>query len=253
MTTRADGRAYDAVRKVKVIRGFVGAAPGSVLISAGETTVLCTASLVDKLPPWMEPSAGGWLTAEYRILPGSTSPRTSRSDRPDGRATEIQRFIGRSLRSVSRLSEFGGRTLYLDCDVIRADGGTRTLSITGAFIAMIDALWSVRHEFPGNRVPVTDSVAAISVGLVDGVPMLDLCYTEDFAATVDMNLVMTGSGRYVEIQGAGEEATFSSEELSSFLLLGKKGVAELTRIQAETLGERFDFGSVPEGVETTIE
>ena len=215
--------------------------PGSVLISAGGTTVLCTASLVEKLPSWMDPAAGGWLTAEYRMLPGSTSPRSSRSDRPDGRATEIQRLIGRSLRSVAKLAEFGGRTLYLDCDVIRADGGTRTLSITGAFIAMVDALWSVRDGFPDGNIPVSDSVAAVSVGLVGNEPMLDLCYTEDFAAAVDMNLVMTGSGRFVEIQGTGEEATFSSDDLTAFLSLGKKGIDELTRIQTEALGERFTF------------
>lgn len=241
MTVRSDGRAPDALRQIKVERNFIGAAPGSVLISAGGTAVLCTASLVSKLPPWMNPTAGGWLTAEYRMLPGSTSPRTSRSDRPDGRATEIQRLIGRSLRSVARLAEFGGRTLYLDCDVIRADGGTRTLSITGAFVAMVDALWSVRDEFPNGRIPVSDSVAAVSVGMVDGQPILDLCYTEDFAAAVDMNLVMTGSGRFVEIQGTGEESTFSSDDLAAFLSLGKKGIAELTRIQTEILGERFVF------------
>ncbi len=241
MTVRSDGRAPDALRQIKVERNFIGAAPGSVLISAGDTAVLCTASLVSKLPPWMNPTAGGWLTAEYRMLPGSTSPRTSRSDRPDGRATEIQRLIGRSLRSVARLAEFGGRTLYLDCDVIRADGGTRTLSITGAFVAMVDALWSVRDEFPNGRIPVSDSVAAVSVGMVDGQPILDLCYTEDFAAAVDMNLVMTGSGRFVEIQGTGEESTFSSDDLAAFLSLGKKGIAELTRIQTEILGERFVF------------
>ncbi len=241
MTARADGRACDALRQIKVERGFVGAAPGSVLISAGGTTVLCTASLVEKLPSWMDPAAGGWLTAEYRMLPGRTSPRSSRSDRPDGRATEIQRLIGRSLRSVAKLAEFGGRTLYLDCDVIRADGGTRTLSITGAFIAMVDALWSVRDGFPDGNIPVSDSVAAVSVGLVGNEPMLDLCYTEDFAAAVDMNLVMTGSGRFVEIQGTGEEATFSSDDLTAFLSLGKKGIDELTRIQTEALGERFTF------------
>ena len=241
MTLRADGRARDALRQIKVVRNFVGAAPGSVLISAGGTAVLCTASLVEKLPPWMDPASGGWLTAEYRMLPGSTSPRSNRSDRPDGRATEIQRLIGRSLRSVARLSEFGGRTLYLDCDVVRADGGTRTLSITGAFIAMVDALWSVRSEFACGRIPISDSVAAVSVGLVDGEPILDLCYSEDFAAAVDMNLVMTGSGRFVEIQGTGEESTFSSDDLSAFLTLGQKGIAELTRIQSEALGERFEF------------
>lgn len=241
MTERADGRKFDELRELKVTRGFVSAAPGSVLISAGGTSVLCTASLVNKLPPWMDESAGGWLTAEYRMLPGSTSPRSSRSDRPDGRATEIQRLIGRSLRSVAKLADFGGRTLYLDCDVVRADGGTRTLSITGAFIAMVDALSAVRDEFPGGILPLNDSVAAVSVGMVDGSPLLDLCYTEDFAASVDMNLVMTGSGRFIEIQGTGEEATFSDDDLAAFLNLGKKGIKELTRLQSSVLGESFPF------------
>ena len=238
---RLGGRKEDQLREIKIKRHFTGAAPGSVLISAGKTTVLCCASLVNKLPPWMDESAGGWMTAEYRMLPGSTSPRSNRSDRPDGRATEIQRLIGRSLRSVVDLSKLGGRTLYLDCDVLEADGGTRTLSITGSFIAMIDALASVRDQFPSGAFPVVDSVAAVSVGLVDGEPMLDLCYQEDFAAAVDMNLVMTGKGRFVEIQGTGEEATFSEDDLARFLSLGKKGIAELTRRQREALGEDWPF------------
>lgn len=239
--SRIDGRERDQLREIKVKRHFTGAAPGSVLISAGKTTVLCCASLVNRLPAWMDEAAGGWMTAEYRMLPGSTAPRSSRSDRPDGRATEIQRLIGRSLRSVVDLKRFGGRTLYLDCDVLEADGGTRTLSITGSFIALIDALETIRGEFPDSRLPVVDSVAAVSVGLVEDEPMLDLCYREDFAAAVDMNLVMTGKGRFVEIQGTGEEATFSEDQLAQFLRLGKKGIGELIQCQREALGPLWPF------------
>ena len=239
---RPDGRGADALREICVERHFTGASPGSVLISSGKTTVLCCASLLDKIPAWKEPGSGGWLTAEYRMLPGSTSPRSPRSDRPDGRATEIQRLIGRSLRSVVDLAELGDRTLCLDCDVLQADGGTRTLSVTGAFIALVDALESIRDELPNTRrLPIRDSVAAVSVGICDGHPLLDLCYQEDFAAAVDMNLVMTGEGRFVEIQGTGEEATFSPEELARLLELGRKGIVELTAIQRAALGDRWPF------------
>lgn len=230
------------LREIRVERHFTGASPGSVLISAGKTTILCCASLVNRLPAWKEEGTGGWMTAEYRMLPGSTSPRSNRADRPDGRATEIQRLIGRSLRSVVDLSELGDRTLYLDCDVLQADGGTRTLSVTGAFIALVDALCSVREMLPNpSRLPLRDSVAAVSVGITDGRPLLDLCYQEDFAAAVDMNLVMTGRGRFVEIQGTGEEATFSSDELTALLALGKKGIDELTAVQRNALGDSWPF------------
>jgi ribonuclease PH len=231
---RSDHRQNDELRPIVVRRHFMESSPGSVLISAGKTTVLCSASISDELPKWMpKDSTKGWLTAEYRMLPGSTSPRSPRSDRPDGRATEIQRLIGRSLRSVINLEKLTQRTVYLDCDVLQADGGTRTLSITGAYIALADALQTL--GLPES--PLLDAVAAVSVGIVDGVPMLDLPYCEDVAAEVDMNLVMTGSGRFVEIQGTGEEATFSESELTTLLTLGKKGIQELLEIQRRALFE----------------
>lgn len=240
---RSDERLYDQLREIRIQRRFTESSAGSILISAGRTIVLCTASVAESVPTWLEGRGGGWLTAEYRMLPGSTTPRSARSDRPDGRATEIQRLIGRSLRSVVDLAAFGQRTVHLDCDVLQADGGTRTLSVTGAFLAMLDAFESVRDSLDNpHRLPVRDSVAAVSVGLLDGRPMLDLCYREDFAAAVDMNLVMTGSGRFIEIQGTGEEATFSEEELAELIRLGKKGIAELTAIQRETFGANWPFG-----------
>jgi ribonuclease PH len=229
---RSDQRQNDELRPIVVRRHFMEASPGSVLIAAGKTTVLCSASVAEELPKWMpKDSTKGWLTAEYRMLPGSTNPRSPRSDRPDGRATEIQRLIGRSLRSVIDLEKLGPRTIYLDCDVLQADGGTRTLSITGAYIALIDALQTLSL----SESPILDAVAAVSVGIVAGVPMLDLPYSEDVAAEVDMNLVMTGAGRFVEIQGTGEEATFSESELSTLLALGKKGIRELLEVQKKVL------------------
>lgn len=235
MTIRTD-RALDELRPVLIERYFTKTAPGSVRISAGDTMVLCTASIVNKVPNWMQEENKGWLTAEYRMLPGSTSPRSNRSDRPDGRATEIQRLIGRSLRAVVDLTALGPRTIYLDCDVLQADGGTRTLSITGAYIALIDALHSVRDQLPHPLIfPVQESVAAVSVGIVDGKPHLDLCYQEDFAAAVDMNIVMTGSGKFIEIQGTGEEAVFSREELNELIALGEKGIRRLTELQKAAL------------------
>ncbi len=220
---RLNQRANDELRPITAQRNFLPTAPGSVLISFGKTTVLCTASIVEELPRWMpKDSTKGWLTAEYRMLPGSTNPRSPRSDKPDGRATEIQRLIGRSLRAVVDLEQLGPRTIYIDCDVLQADGGTRTTSINGAYIALCDAVDSIRETLPGN--PIRDAVAAISVGIVDGQPMLDLEYVEDVAAEVDMNLVMTGSGKFIEIQGTGEEATFSEEELKALLDFGKKGI-----------------------------
>ena len=230
---RTDLRQNDELRPIIVRRHFMETTPGSVLISAGKTTVLCSASISEELPKWMpKDSTKGWLTAEYRMLPGSTNPRSPRSDRPDGRATEIQRLIGRSLRTVVDLEKIGPRTIYLDCDVLQADGGTRTLSITGAYIALVDAIQTLALPEP----PILDAVAAVSVGIVDGVPMLDLPYCEDVAAEVDMNLVMTGAGKFVEIQGTGEEATFSESELAALLALGKTGIRELLEIQKKTLG-----------------
>ena len=238
MTTRPDQRDNADLRPIRVQSPFPTAAPGSLVISAGETVVLCTASVVDQLPSWKQNDSSGWLTAEYRMLPASTSPRSNRSDRPDGRATEIQRLIGRSLRAVIDLEAIGPRTVYIDCDVLKADGGTRTLSITGAFIALVEALHASRDMLanPGQS-PLCDSVAAVSVGIVEGQPRLDLCYTEDVAAEVDMNIVMTGNGRFVELQGTGEEATFTEHELHDMLRLAKLGITRLTDLQKETLGE----------------
>lgn len=238
MSARPDRRDNADLRPIRIQRQFPTAAPGSLVVSAGETVVLCTASVVDKLPNWKQDETSGWLTAEYRMLPASTSPRSNRADRPDGRATEIQRLIGRSLRAVVDLEALGPRTVYLDCDVLKADGGTRTLSITGAFVALVEALHASRELLPDpNRLPIRDSIAAISVGLIDGQARLDLCYEEDFAAEVDMNIVMTGGGRFVELQGTGEEATFAEEDLQEMLRLAKLGIARLTDIQKETLGD----------------
>ncbi|MCL2623673.1 MAG: ribonuclease PH [Planctomycetaceae bacterium] len=238
MTSRPDQRHNGDLRPIRIQRPFPTAAPGSLVISAGETVVLCTASIVEQLPTWKQNDTSGWLTAEYRMLPASTSPRSNRSDRPDGRATEIQRLVGRSLRAVVDLEAIGPRTVYIDCDVLKADGGTRTLGITGAFIALVEALHVSRELLAHpEKLPLRDSVAAVSVGMVEGQPRLDLCYVEDIAAEVDMNVVMTGSGRFVELQGTGEEATFSEHELHDMLRLAKLGIARLTDLQKETLGE----------------
>ena len=238
---RSDGRRANQLRPVKIKRRFTKPAPGSVLIEAGDTIVLCTASLEKSVPPWMEGKGKGWVTAEYNMLPGSTSPRKRRErQKVDGRTTEIQRLIGRSLRAICDLEALGEKQITVDCDVLQADGGTRTASITGAFLALADAIYSIRKELPfADRHPLTDSVAAISVGIVDGKPVLDLNYVEDFAAAVDMNVVMTGSGKFVEVQGTGEEATFTEDELTSLIKLAKRGVGELTDLQKKTLGKQW--------------
>jgi len=231
---RPDNRQTDELRPISVTHHFTNKTPGSVLIRAGETMVLCTASISDKLPPWMNPEAlRGWVTAEYSMMPGSTSPRKSRdrNGKVDGRSTEIQRLVGRSLRAVVDLELLGQRLITLDCDVLQADGGTRTLSITGSMIALLDALETI-PEFAGKKpgdedFPVKDYAAAVSVGLVEGEPRLDLCYIEDSAAEVDMNVVMTAGGRFIEIQGTGEEATFDENQLTELLKLARKGIGEL--------------------------
>ena len=239
-----NARKRNEIRPVKVKRKFTRNSPGSVLYHCGGTTVLCTASIDESVPPWMKGEGKGWMTAEYNMLPHSTSPRKrrDRSGKVDGRTTEIQRLIGRSLRAVADLEALGERQLNVDCDVLEADGGTRTASITGAFIAALDALHSVRRDLPfKDRFPFKDSVAAVSVGVVGGHPCLDLDYEMDFAAAVDMNVVMTGKGQFVEIQGTGEEATFSEDELSSLLRLGRKGIRELIEIQKKSLGKAWPF------------
>lgn len=240
---RHDGRRADEIRPLKIKRRYTRPAPGSVLVQAGRTTVLCTASIDQQVPRWMQDSGRGWVTAEYGMLPGSTQPRKERdrSGKVDGRTTEIQRLIGRSLRAVVDLEALGPRTVTVDCDVLEADGGTRTASITGAFIALVDAVRSIRGLPFADRFPLTQSVAAISVGIVDGVPVLDLDYREDVSAAVDMNVVMTGDGRFVELQGTGEEATFGDKELAAMLKLARAGIAELNAAQQRALGQRWPF------------
>ena len=236
-------RKANEIRTVKVKRRFTNKTPGSVLYQCGETVVLCTASVSDDVPPWMRDDEKGWITAEYNMLPGSTSPRKRRDrSKVDGRTTEIQRLIGRSLRAVADLQALGPRQITVDCDVLQADGGTRTASITGGMIALIDAINSIKKELPDPTVyPLRDSVAAISVGIVDGVARTDLDYPMDFAAAVDMNVVMTGMGQFVEIQGTGEESTFSEDELAKLIKLAKKGIQELTALQQKSIGKKWPF------------
>ena len=236
-------RKPNEIRPVKIKRKFTNKTPGSVLYQCGGTVVLCTASVSTDVPPWMREDNKGWITAEYNMLPGSTSPRKRRDrNKVDGRTTEIQRLIGRSLRAVANLEALGPRQITVDCDVLQADGGTRTASITGGMIALVDAINSIKKELPNPQdFPMRDSIAAISVGIVDSKPVSDLDYPMDFAASVDMNIVMTGKGQFVEIQGTGEEATFSEDELSALLKLGKKGIKELTAIQQNAIGKKWPF------------
>ncbi len=231
------------LRPVKIKRHFTKMAAGSVLFSAGETVVLCTASVEETVPPWLEASGKGWVTAEYNMLPASTSPRKQRErTKVDGRTNEIQRLIGRSLRAVVELQALGPRQIVVDCDVLQADGGTRTASITGGFVALVDALQAIRHNLPDpKRIPLRDSIAAVSVGIVDGRVCLDLDYEQDAQADVDMNVVMTGSGQFVEIQGTGEEATFSESELTSMLAAAKRGIQQLIGEQQAALGTTWPF------------
>jgi ribonuclease PH len=236
-------RRANELRPVKIKRGYTRTSPGSVLYQAGGTTVLCTASVENSVPPWMVGKGRGWITAEYNMLPHSTRPRKPRERaKLDGRTTEIQRLIGRSLRAVADLDALGERSITVDCDVLEADGGTRTAGITGAFIALVDAIQSVRRQLPDPaRFPLTGSVAAVSVGLVDGKPVLDLDYAQDVEAEVDMNVVMTGSGRFVEIQGTGEEATFGDDDLAALLKLAKQGIRQLGELQQTALGKQWPF------------
>ncbi|RMF87295.1 MAG: ribonuclease PH [Nitrospinota bacterium] len=241
MERRSDGRRFDELRPVRITRGFVKYAEGSVFIEAGDTKVLCTATVEEKVPPFRKDTGEGWVTAEYAMLPRATetrSPRESTRGRPGGRTQEIQRLIGRSLRAVVDFAALGERTIWLDCDVIQADGGTRTVSITGAFVALYDALRCLEKRgitFPA--FPLLDYVAATSVGIVSGIPMVDLNYQEDAASQVDLNVVMTGSGKFVEIQGTAEETPFSREELDQLLALAQKGIETLITLQKELLGD----------------
>lgn len=238
--TRPDGRSNDELRPLNFHRDFVDTCAGSVLVSFGRTRVLCTASVSDGVPRWMQGTGKGWVTAEYSMLPGSSPERIRR--RTSGRTQEIQRLIGRSLRAVVDMEALGEREIVIDCDVLQADGGTRTASITGGMIALIDAINSVKKELPDPKVyPLRDSVAAISVGIVDGKPTMDLDYPMDYAAAVDMNVVMTGKGNFVEVQGTGEESTFTEKELGALITLAKKGCKELTQLQSSALGKKWPF------------
>ncbi len=232
-------RPPDQLREITITRGYLESNPASVLYRCGRTIVLCTASIEASVPPWLEGKGKGWVTAEYNMLPGSTSPRKrrDRGGKIDGRTTEIQRLIGRSLRSIIDLQALGEQMITVDCDVLQADGGTRTAAITGGFIALADAVRQIQPEATIGNGPLRDSVAAVSVGLIDSEVKLDLDYELDVAADVDMNVVMTGEGRFVEIQGTGEEATFDDKELDEMLRLARKGIGELTQRQKQTLAQ----------------
>lgn len=230
-------RSADQHRDVQIELGYLKHHPANVRYQSGDTIVLCTASVEPNVPAWLEGKGKGWVTAEYNMLPGSTTPRKRRErSKVDGRTTEIQRLIGRSLRAVVDLRALGERSIVVDCDVLQADGGTRTASITGGFIALAKA---IANELPDSKIgegPLRDSIAAISVGVVDGTVRCDLDYQLDSAAEVDMNVVMTGSGRFVEIQGTGEEATFDDDQLGQMLSMAKRAIADLTTSQMRVLG-----------------
>lgn len=240
VTMRTDKRSNDQLRVVQIEPHYIKHAEGSVLISIGDTKVICTATIEEKVPPFMRGQGKGWVTAEYSMLPRATETRNAREaarGKLSGRTMEIQRLIGRSLRSVVDLDKLGERTIWLDCDVIQADGGTRTASITGAFVAMVLALekWMTLKKI--DQLPVLDFLAATSVGVLPSKEViLDLCYEEDSQAAVDMNIVMTGQGEFVELQGTGEEHTFSRAQLDALLTYGEKGIQELITIQKAVLG-----------------
>ncbi len=239
--TRSDGRAADELREITIERGWSEQAEGSALVSFGRTKVLCTASFTNGVPRWMTGKGKGWVTAEYSMLPRSTNERMDRESvkgRIGGRTHEISRLIGRSLRAVVDMKSLGENTIVIDCDVLQADGGTRTAAITGAYVALADALeWGRTKQFIGkNAKPLIDSVAAVSVGIIDGVPMLDLAYTEDVRAETDMNVVVTGLGLFVEVQGTAEGAPFDRGELDALLDLALGGTATLAGLQASALG-----------------
>ncbi|MBB5831008.1 ribonuclease PH [Brachybacterium aquaticum] len=237
---RVDGRTPDQLREVRITRGWIEQAEGSALIEFGRTRVLCTASFTEGVPRWKQGSGSGWVTAEYAMLPRATntrSPRESVKGKIGGRTHEISRLIGRSLRAVIDLDALGENTIQLDCDVLQADGGTRTAAITGAYVALADAItWAKRHtSLPAAKEVLTDTVSAISVGIVDGRPLLDLEYREDVAADTDMNVVVTGSGGFVEVQGTAEGVPFDRSELGTLLDLATTGCARLAGIQRDAL------------------
>lgn len=240
---RIDGRKNNEMRPVKITRNYIRHAEGSVLIEMGDTKVICTATVEEKVPPFIKGTGKGWVTSEYGMLPRSTQTRKQRDatkGKVDGRTMEIQRLIGRALRSIVDLEKMGEMMIWVDCDVIQADGGTRTASITGAFVALADAFNHLVNQGKIQNIPIKNYVAAISVGIKDGETLLDLKYEEDSTCKVDMNLVMTEDGKFVEIQGTGEDSPFSKDEMKEMLELGEKGILELIRIQKESLRELAD-------------
>ncbi len=240
MSKRFDGRAFDQLRSSRITTDYIVTAEGSALIEVGHTRVLCAASIEDTVPPFLRNQGKGWVTAEYSMLPRATVTRTPREivkGRPSGRTMEIQRLIGRSLRAVINTALLGERTVILDCDVIQADGGTRTAAITGAYVALALALRKYQKAGVLKASPLVDSVAATSVGIVDGQPVLDLCYEEDRQAAVDMNLVLTGSGKFIEMQATAEHTPFSDEELAQMTSLAKAGITELRQLQEQALAQ----------------
>ena len=235
-------RLNDQMRPVRIIPGFLKHPDGSVLIETGDTRVLCSAMVEERVPPFLKGSNSGWVTAEYSLLPASTetrSPREASRGKISGRTSEIQRLIGRSLRAIVDLDKLGERTIWIDCDVIQADGGTRTASVTGSFVALYLALKKLKDKGTIEDIPMKDYVAAISVGIVEGIPVLDLEYVEDSGADVDMNVVMTGRGDFVEIQGTGEKSVFSRQDLDILLGLAQKGIQELIALQKNILEEQI--------------
>ncbi len=235
---RCDGRKNDIMRPINIIRNYTKHAEGSVLIEVGDTKVICTASIEEKVPPFLKGTGEGWITAEYNMLPRSTNTRKPRDIsklKIDGRTMEIQRLIGRALRSVVNLKTLGERTIWIDCDVIQADGGTRTASITGAFVALVDAVNSIHRKNPFKVYPIRNFVSAVSVGILNDEKILDLCYLEDSNAKVDMNIIMTEEGQFVEVQGTGEESPFSRKDLDELLALGEKGIKNSIQAQKDCL------------------
>jgi len=235
---RTDGRKYNDLRPVRITRHYLKHPEGSVLIETGDTKVICTASVLEGVPPFLEGSGKGWVTAEYSMLPRST-PTRSRREKESGRSQEIQRLVGRSLRAVMRMDAIADKTVWIDCDVIQADGGTRTSAVTGAFVALVDALWVMRNRKQILELPLKNSVSAVSAGIVDGKALLDLTYEEDSRAEVDMNFVITGSGTLVEVQGTAEKTPFSKVHLDEMLALAIEGAKQLQVIQQKALSDAW--------------
>jgi len=233
---RIDGRGLDKIRKVTITRNYIKYPEGSCLIELGNTKVICTASVEETVPPFLRNSGTGWVTAEYGMLPRSCGSRIPRG-KDSGRTYEIQRLIGRSLRSITEMKYLGERTIWVDCDVIQGDGGTRTASVTGSFVALVDALQKLKKDGKIERIPIQDYIAATSVGVLNDNMILDLCYEEDSKAEVDMNVIMTGNGEFIEVQGTAERKPFSKEKMDAMMDLAKKGIGELFTIQRKLVGD----------------